>query len=242
MLRSTLAVVSLAEASDKPYLAGMRSRSPKHLSHGSKDKWNTDGVLLEESALGQLGQPIILKEVFGNCRPVEVEIGSGKGTFLLARAAARPELNFLGIEYARAYCYYAADRVRRHGLTNVRMIKVNAGEFFQHHLEDRSVLRVHIYFPDPWPKRRHQRRRLIQSAFIEQTRRVLIIGGQIIIVTDHPGYFEHIQRVFAHAPGFTEVRMPQMADADDEIVGTNFERKYIAQGRTFYSMTQLRYR
>ena len=209
------------------------------MSHGSKDKLNTAGVLLEESAFGR---PIALKEVFGNCRPVEVEIGSGKGTFLLARAAARPELNFLGIEYARAYCYYAADRLRRHGLANVRMIKADAGELFKNYLGDRSVLRVHIYFPDPWPKRRHHRRRLIQPAFIEQVRRVLQIGGQLIIVSDHLGYFEHIQRVFAVAAGFVEVQMPQMADADDEIVGTNFERKYIAQGRAFYSMALLRYR
>lgn len=217
----------------------MRCGSPNHLSRGSKDKWNTAGVLLQES---ELGRPISPKELFGNSRPVEVEIGSGKGTFLLARAAARPELNFLGIEYARAYCYYAADRFGRHSLTNVRMVKTDAGEFFQHHLTDCSVLRVHIYFPDPWPKRRHHRRRLIQTTFVEQVRRVLQIGGQLIIVTDHLGYFEHIQRVLSGVVGFAEVQMPRMADADREIVGTNFERKYIAQGRPFYSMALLRYR
>ena len=216
----------------------MRSESAKHLAHGKPDSWNTCGVLLPESILaGRLD----FASTFGNARPVEVEIGTGKGTFLLARATARPELNFLGVEWANAYCRYAADRFRRAGLTNVRMLRADAGELFRRVLPEKSVWRVHVYFPDPWPKRRHHRRRLIQLTFVEQMRRALQVGGQLVIVTDHGDYFRHIARVLLHAEGLAVVPMPRMADSDGEWVGTNFERKYIAQGRRFYRVARLRY-
>ena len=172
---------------------------------------------------------------------LSVEIGTGKGTFLLARAAARPEVNFLGIEYARAYCQYAADRFGRHGLDNIRMLHGDAGLFFKRCVADESLWRVHIYFPDPWPKRKHHRRRLIQPPFVVQVRRALKVGGQIIIVTDHMDYFEQIRRVLFAASGLAVVPVPRMTDAEGEIVGTNFERKYIAQGRPFYSAARMKY-
>jgi len=185
--------------------------------------------------------PIDLPGVFGNVRPVEVEIGSGKGTFLLARAAARPEVNLLGIEWATAYCCYAADRVRRAGLANVRLLRADAAHLFHVCLLARSVQRVHIYFPDPWPKRRHHRRRLIQPGFLRDVRRVLRVGGQLLIATDHAEYFQHILRVLAAADDLIEVSFPRMAGRDGEVVGTNFERKYIAQGRAVYKTARMRY-
>jgi tRNA (guanine-N7-)-methyltransferase len=215
----------------------MRAESVKHLAHG-KRQWDTSGVLLEESvAEGAMD----LRAVFGNDRPVEMEIGSGKGTFLLARGAARPEVNFLGLEWARAYCHYTADRLRRAGLANVRMLRADAGPFVKTCLPDACLLRLHIYFPDPWPKRRHHRRRLIQPPFITEACRVLQPGGQLIVVTDHQGYFHQIRRVLRDVPGLAPTPMPRMVDAEGEIVGTNFERKYIAQGRPFYSLARMRY-
>jgi len=218
----------------------MRANSPKHLRQRGGKTWDTTGVLLDEAlATG----PVDLEAVFGNTHPVEVEIGTGKGTFLLARSQARKDLNFLGIEYAGAYCRYAADRFRRHGLPNVRMLHADAGHVFRVCLAPRSLLRVHVYFPDPWPKRRHRRRRLIQPAFITDVRRALRIGGQLIIVSDHMDYFRQIRRVLAAAPpGLATLPMPKMTDADGQLVGTNFERKYIAEGRVFYATARLRYR
>jgi len=195
-------------------------------------------VLLEESAAMQ---PVDFGQVFGNARPVEIEIGTGKGTFLLARAASRPEINFLGIEYARPYCLYAADRFRRHGLSNVRMVHTDASHFVKVCVPDRSLWRLHVYFPDPWPKRRHHRRRLIQPAFVAEVRRVLQIGGQFLVVTDHLGYFEQIRRILLNAPGLAPVSMPRMTDAEGRRVGTNFERKYIAQGRALFAAARLQY-
>lgn len=212
--------------------------SPKHLSHGRSDAWDTAGVLLDEKAAEN---PIDLAALFGNAGLVEMEIGSGKGTFIVTRAAARPEVNFLGLEWARPYCHYAADRVKRAQLTNVRMLRTDASPFVKNCIADGSLWRMHVYFPDPWPKARHHRRRLIQPAFIEQVWRVLRPGGQLIIVTDHQDYFGHIRGVLAHAKGFAIVPMPRMSDQEGELVGTNFERKYIAQGRPFYSAVRMKY-
>jgi len=216
----------------------MRSGSPKHLSHGQTGKWDTSGVLLEDSIAAG---PLDPRELFDNDRPIELEIGSGKGTFLLARAANRPDLNFIGIEWARSYCEYAADRIRRAHLENVRMLRADAGAFVRDCLPDASLWRVHIYFPDPWPKLKHHRRRLIQSPFVAEVHRVLRIGGQLLAVTDHAGYFQQIRRVLDAAQGFVRTPMPKMAGEDGELVGTNFERKYIAQGRPFYARALMRY-
>jgi len=216
----------------------MRSGSPRQLSHGRTTTWDTTGVLLPESiARGRVD----LAAVFGNDRPVEVEVGTGKGTFLLARAAGRPELNFLGIEWANAYCHYAADRFRRAGLENARMLRADAGSFLRTCLPDQSIWRLHVYFPDPWPKRRHHRRRLIQPSFVADAWRLLRPGGQLLIVTDHRDYFEHIRRVLDGARGLAHIGFPKLGGDDNTLVGTNFERKYIAQRRPFYWAARLRY-
>jgi tRNA (guanine-N7-)-methyltransferase len=215
------------------YAESVRTNSPQHLSHGKSDQWDTTGVLLEESFATAPGR-INFEQLFGNTQPLEIEIGTGKGTFLVARASARPELNFLGLEWARPYATYSADRFRRNGLTNVRMLRADAGPFFKDRLADQSVWRVHIYFPDPWPKRRHHRRRLIQPGFLQQVHRVLRPGGQLIVVTDHLDYFYQIRSVLHAARGFVTIPFPRMTSREGELVGTNFERKYIAQGRPFY--------
>jgi len=218
----------------------MRRGSGQHVGH--RKAWDGRGVLLDEALAAPGGpRPWNLAELFGNDRPVELEIGSGKGTFLLARAAARPEVNLLGVEVARAYCHYAADRVRRAGLANVRLVRADAVHVVRRCLPAASLLRMHVYFPDPWPKRRHAKRRLIQPAFVAEARRVLRLGGLLLIVTDHWAYFQQIHRVVGAAAGLAAAPMPRMADASGELVGTNFERKYISQGRAFYAVARMRY-
>lgn len=216
----------------------MRSGSVKNLTHGKQDKYDTTGILLETDPKCPC---LDLPGIFGNDRPVELEIGTGKGTFLLERAGQRPEVNFLGIEYAKAYGLYAADRFRRHGLTNVRMICADAGPIVAA-LPASSLFRVHIYFPDPWPKRKHHRRRLIQPWFVREARRVLAPGGQLLIKTDHAGYFRWMQGVLRDVPGLARTGFPRVLGSEEKgRVGTNFERKYIAQGRDFYRIALLRY-
>jgi tRNA (guanine-N7-)-methyltransferase len=218
----------------------MRSNSPQHLSRGRSNRSDTAGVLLNDSFASAPGR-IDFAELFRNSRPVEIEIGTGKGTFLMARATARPEVNFLGIEWAKAYATYAANRFRRANLTNVRILAADAGPFFKTRLPDNSLWRIHVYFPDPWPKHRHHKRRLIQTGFVRQARRVLKIGGQLIVVTDHLDYFYQIRSVLEQAKGFVSIGFPRFTDEKGELVGTNFERKYIVQGRPFYWIAKMKY-
>lgn len=220
------------------YVRDMRGGSPKKLSHGRREEFDTAGVFIEHPVTAGV---LDLPALFGNTRPVELEIGSGKGTFLAARAAARPEINFLGIEYARGYCLYTADRLKRAGLENVRMLCVDAGPWVKRCLADASIWRLHVYFPDPWPKQRHHRRRLIQGAFVKQAVRILQPGGQFIVVTDHRDYFEQVRRLLTDVPGLATIPFPKMSDLEGELVGTNFERKYIAQGRPFHWIARMRY-
>ena len=176
-------------------------------------------------------------------RPFELEIGTGKGTFILEEAASRPVTNFLGIEWAREFGAYAADRIKRRGLTNARMLLVDATEFLRWRTPSGIVDTLHLYFSDPWPKPRHHKRRVVQDSFLEQVHRVLRDGGEVRVVTDHPGYWAWMEEHFArwcaadHAPRyerveFTDTHRPAGAD-EGELTGTNFERKYREEGRAF---------
>lgn len=217
----------------------MRPESRQHLS--KRRKWDTAGILLDETAVAGPMDAEFFAHLFGNTHPVELEIGSGKGTFLLERGAGCSEHNLLGVEYARSYCEYAADRIRRARLGNVRVVAAEAGHLFRVALADASVWRVYIFFPDPWPKRRHRRRRLIQPPFVGDLTRVLRSGGVAMIVTDHLDYFQQIQAVLDGAKGLAKVPLLRFCDAAGELVGTNFERKYIAQGRSFYATARMKY-
>ncbi len=181
---------------------------------------------------------ILWKDIFGNEHPVELEIGAGKGTFLVAVAEAKREHNFVGIEWANQYADFAADRLRRHELANARMVHGEAGWWIRCHVPDESLMGVHIYFPDPWPKARHQKRRIVQLPFLKEVHRVLMPGGKLRLVTDHADYFEHMKRVLSEQSDLKVVEFePPVALRGDapagSIVGTNFERKYIAEGRSF---------
>jgi tRNA (guanine-N7-)-methyltransferase len=183
-----------------------------------------------------LPRPISWPALFGNDNAVELEIGIGKGTFITEQAKARPDTNFFGIEWARWFWRYASDRLRRNNCTNARAVRAEAGYFFREFVADGSLAVVHIYFPDPWPKSRHHKRRLIQPAFLDQVHRALRPAGRLRIVTDHREYFEHIEpTVLASKLKVIEYNRPGSA-AEGEFVGTNFERKYRREGRPFYAL------
>jgi tRNA (guanine-N7-)-methyltransferase len=172
-------------------------------------------------------------------RPLEIEIGSGKGTFLLQQAEVEPAVNFLGMEWAREFWLYATDRVRRRGLENVRTLNADAGVFLEWRTPSAIARAIHLYFPDPWPKTRHHRRRIVQEGFLEQCHRVLTDNGEVRIVTDHDDYWAWMQERFAWASqrALFEVlpfTRPGSA-AEGEVVGTNFERKYRREGRPFHA-------
>jgi len=183
-----------------------------------------------------LPRPIDWSALFENAHPVEMEIGMGKGTFITDQAKARPETNFFGIEWARWFWRYASDRLRRNNCLNARTIRAEAGFFLREFVRDGSLAAMHIYFPDPWPKSRHHKRRLIQPAFLLQVHRVLTDGGILRVVTDHAEYFEQIQQVVTASP-LQVISYDRPGSAGEgEFVGTNFERKYRREGRPFFAI------
>jgi tRNA (guanine-N7-)-methyltransferase len=187
-----------------------------------------------------LPRPIGWAAMFGNTNPVELEIGIGKGTFITEQARARPDTNFFGIEWARWFWRYASDRLRRHGCTNARTVRAEALYFLTEFVADASLRVIHVYFPDPWPKKRHHKRRLIQEPFLRQVERVLEPGARLQIVTDHQDYFEQIEQV-VRASNLRVVDYNRPGSAGDgEFVGTNFERKYAREGRPFYAIAAVR--
>lgn len=190
--------------------------------------------------IARLSKPTDPRLLFGNDHPVEMEIGSGKGTFLTEQAKRRPHVNFIGLERARKYWQYASDRLRRNACWNTRLILADAGEFVAEYVPDRCLSAVHIYFPDPWPKKRHHKRRLIRVSFLSHIERVLQNGGRVQILTDHLEYFRQIERgVAASRLELVDYRSPGSAEGG-EMVGTNFERKYRREGRPLYNIAALK--
>jgi len=189
-----------------------------------------------------LARPLEWQKIFGNDRPVEIEIGIGKGTFITEQAKARPEVNFFGIEWANWFWRYASDRLRRNNCLNARTVRAEANYFLSEFVPSQSVSVLHIYFPDPWPKSRHHKRRLIQQPFIELALRLLRDGGRLQVVTDHEGYWqENIEPLIRAARGFEVVDYNRPGSAGDgEFVGTNFERKYAREGRPFYAIAAVK--
>ncbi len=188
----------------------------------------------------QFSRPIDWAALFGNANPVELEIGMGKGTFLTDQARARPDVNFFGIEWARWFWRYASDRLRRAGCQNARTVRAEATFFLTEYVPSSSISVLHVYFPDPWPKKRHHKRRLIQDKFLDIAHRILLPGARLQIVTDHHEYFEQIEPVVARSKlKIVEYNRPGSA-SEGEFVGTNFERKYQREGRPFYALAAIK--
>lgn len=184
-------------------------------------------------------------------RRLEIEIGCGKGGFILQEAAANPMTNYLGMEHAREFYMYAADRVRRRGLTNTRMLCADAVEFMRWRCPSAIASVIHLYFSDPWPKTRHHKNRVVQHAFLADAWRILLPGGELRVVTDHDELWAWDEAHFAlwttpgaELPGGLRERFalpaqpyerhaftaPEWAE-EGELVGTNYERKFRREDR-----------
>ncbi len=172
---------------------------------------------------------------FENPGPFELEIGCGKGGFLLERARNNPEIRMLGIEWANKYYKYIADRLARWGVTNARVMRTDARHFVLNHLPPHCLSALHIYHPDPWPKKRHHKRRLFQADFVAGAVRATQPGGTWYVQSDHAEYFEWIQERLAARPELAPLSWEQSAaTAGAEFSGTNFEIKYVREGRPIY--------
>lgn len=181
------------------------------------------------------------RELFGNDHPVEVELGTGKGGFLLRRALTCPERNLLGVEWANRYFRFAADRLRRHGVTNARMVRTDAAHFIRVLCPRDSIQVLHVYHPDPWPKKRHHKRRLFQKPFVDAAVACLVPGGRWAVQTDHAEYFGVIRELLLGHPELDETPFDDPGfGVDAGSMATNFEIKYAREGRGFYRIAVVR--
>ncbi len=176
-------------------------------------------------------QRLDLGQLFGNTRPVILEIGSGKGRFLISTAMERPDVNLIGIEKSLHYHRVIRDRVLKRSLTNIRLINHDAFLVLRDMVPEASLAEVHIYFPDPWPRKKEQKRRIIRAEVLEQFRRTLVDGGWGIYVTDHRDYYE-VAAPLIEQHFRAERRIP----GPDDPPRTNYEAKYRAEGREIYEV------
>ena len=170
--------------------------------------------------------PLDVRRFFAHpARRLEVDLGCGKGRFLLARAAKHPETNFLGIDRMLRRIRKVDNRARRLDRDNIRLMRVEAYYAVAHLLPPAAVDVYYIFFPDPWPKARHEGHRLFNKLFLDALHRTLAAGGVAHVATDHWPYFEQLSAVFAGDARFAPVE--PFAPPEDE--QTDFERYYIGQ-------------
>jgi tRNA (guanine-N7-)-methyltransferase len=165
--------------------------------------------------------------------PWEVEVGFGKGRFLLARAAASPTRRFLGIEVAAEYYRRVARAACRLGLENLVLVRGEALFLFAAVLPRGFAETVHVYFPDPWPKSRHHKRRLFDPESVDLVVGLLRPGGRLCFATDHLGYGEEVAELLGSFPG---LRVERLA-AWPEGARTHYEAKYVVEGRPILRLT-----
>ena len=167
-----------------------------------------------------------ISTVFPADGPLEVEIGCGKGKFLIARAAENPWINFLGIDMVWKWMRYAVHRSDRRQIRNVKFIRTEAKDFIVHSLPAEGVSTFHVYFPDPWWKKKHRRRRVFTDEFVDLAARVLEPEGLLYSRTDVGEYFEVISSLMNHDPRFEEIPVTEENELNDELdYRTSFERK-----------------
>ena len=191
----------------------------------------TDGSLLLKLDDARADEPVLdWSEIFGNDHPVEVEIGIGKGRYLIDAAQRRPETNFVGVEWAGKYLRLCHERSIRRGLTNLRLARTDGRELVELLCATESVAAFHLYFPDPWPKKRHHKRRLFNAEFVGEATRALSPGGLFWIATDHDDYFAVMEEVVAGQRTLQAVEMVW------EGTSTNYEDKFLARGKEIHRL------
>lgn len=181
--------------------------------------------------------PIDLAALFGNTHPVEMEVGFGKGLFLLRAALERPDVNFVGVEIVRKYQLLAATRIAVRQLNNVRLACADARLFLRACLHAGCLQVLHVYFPDPWWKTRHKKRLLFTEEFARQCARVLRPGGILSFASDVEDYARMVEGLVAGVPALRPLPPPEPGTpAHDMDYLTNFERKFRKQGKTIHRM------
>lgn len=191
--------------------------------------------------LPEVGQRLDLSTLFVRNQPVELEVGFGKGAFLMAMAPLHPEINYLGMEIDKGLALYVANRVAKRTYPHVKVAHGDAGRLLAQHLADASLQAIHVYFPDPWWKKKHRKRRVFNEAFAEQAARVIRPGGHLYIATDVAEYYQVMMSIVAQRPEFV-LEDAGREEASGEVTKpeTNFEKKARVEGRPVWRARLLR--
>jgi tRNA (guanine-N7-)-methyltransferase len=177
-------------------------------------------------SLETIVEPLDVGKLFARPQALQVELGSGDGSFLAQYATLHPEWNFVGVERLLGRLRKIDRKGRRAGLANMRGVRIEASYFLEYLLPKNSVTALHVYFPDPWPKRKHRKHRLINERFPELARAALLPGGAVYLRTDDADYFAQMKAVFEACPAFVQIPTPQSLSE----VLTDFERGFLARG------------
>jgi tRNA (guanine-N7-)-methyltransferase len=164
--------------------------------------------------------------LFARSQPLEVELGSGDGTFITQYAQRRPDRNFLGVERLLGRLRKIDRKGQRAGLANLRLIRIEAAYLLEYLLPPESVEALHVYFPDPWPKRKHQKNRLVNARFTELAAHALTPRGRVYLRTDDRDYFEQMTSVFTASGRF----LPAETPAELGTLLTDFEKDFHEKG------------
>ncbi len=194
------------------------------MRNAEREVENRDNLLIE---LRSIVEPLNLTELFLRPQPLEVELGCGDAAFLVNYARLHPERNFLGVERLLGRLRKLDRKGRRAGLTNLRGVRIESAYFLEYLLPEHAAAELHVYFPDPWPKKKHRRRRLINERFPTLAYRALEPGGCVYLRTDDADYFSQMNEAFAPDNRFHPADTPQKLAA----IPTDFERDFLAQGK-----------
>lgn len=176
--------------------------------------------------LEQLPSPWNSQELFGSDAPLQIEVGSGKGLFLQNAALSQPEHNFLGIEVSFKYARFTAARLAKRELQNAVAVHGDGLRLFRELIPGNYLEAVHVYFPDPWWKARHRRRRVLNEAFLADVVRTLRPGGLLHFWTDVQEYFETtLELIGEHTPLEGPLAVPEKAAEHTLDYRTHFERR-----------------
>ncbi len=179
--------------------------------------------------------PPCWSELFGNDNPLALEIGCGVGDFMVQMAALHPELNFIALDFYNKGCLKTCKRVDKHGLSNVKVFRVEARSFIKVCIPPASLQAVVINCPDPWPKKRHRKRRLVQPEFVDFLRSYLRVGADFYFSTDFEDYGEDVSAFMAKVAGFNNQLAP--AYHLHHLEGyplSKYMRKFMAEGKRIY--------
>ncbi len=176
--------------------------------------------------LRSIVEPLKLAELFPKPQPLEVELGCGDASFLVEFARRNPERNFIGVERLLGRIQKLDRKGRRAGLANLRGVRIESSYFLQFLLPPHSAAALHVYFPDPWPKKKHRRHRLINENFPALARAALVPTGAVYLRTDDADYFQQMTEAFGEAKEFQKIETPvELAE-----LTTDFERDFNSKG------------